>query len=116
VKHFELSVHCSRLGPGHRCGAEWGDKAAPDPAIYRNSRRVSAACHLQLVQFFFDDMKSIVADLLVGTHLENGLPGGLESSAMDFDVCVTRTIACGNIGSFACQMGRELLPDERDGG
>lgn len=32
-------------------------------------------------------MKGIVADLLVGTHLEDGLPRRLESAAMDVAVC-----------------------------
>ena len=36
---------------------------------------VWATCHLEPVQFLFDSMKGIVADLVVGTHGENGLPG-----------------------------------------
>jgi hypothetical protein len=58
-------------------------------------------------------MKGIVADLVVGTHGENGLPGRLECSTIDFAVCGARDIACVNsIRSFVCQTRRELLPDD----
>ena len=58
-------------------------------------------------------MKGIVADLVVGTHGENGLPGRLECSTIDFAVCGARDIACVNsIRSFVCKTCRELLPDD----
>src|SRR5260370_16850491 len=58
-------------------------------------------------------MKGIVADLVVGTHGENALPGRLECSTIDFAVCGARDIACVNsIRSFVCQTCRELLPDD----
>src|SRR5258707_15250767 len=58
-------------------------------------------------------MKGIVADLVVGTHGENALPGRLECSTLDFAVCGPRDIACVNsIRSFVCQTCRELLPDD----
>ena len=56
-------------------------------------------------------MKGIVADLVVGTHGENGLPGRLECSTMKFAVRGARGIACVSIRSFVCQTCRELLPD-----
>ena len=32
-------------------------------------------------------MKGVVTDLVAGTHGENGLPGRLKGSTMDFAVC-----------------------------
>ena len=57
-------------------------------------------------------MKGIVADLVVGTHGENGLPGRLECSTIDFAVCGARGIASVSIRSFVCQTCCELLADE----
>ena len=56
-------------------------------------------------------MKGIVADLVVGTHGENGLPGRLECATKKFAVCGARGIACVSIWWFVCQTCRELLPD-----
>src|SRR5258707_8976590 len=62
-------------------------------------------------------MKRIVADLVVGTHGENSLPGCLECSTKKFAVCGARGIACVSIRSFVSQTCRELLPDDvRDRG
>jgi hypothetical protein len=54
-------------------------------------------------------MKGVVADLVVRTHGENGLPGCLQGSAMDF---IVRGSGCISIPSFVCETRRELPPDE----
>ena len=57
-------------------------------------------------------MKGIVADLVVGTHGENGLPGRLECSHDRSSLCAERLASPASaIRSFGCQTCRELLPD-----
>ncbi|MBA2565180.1 MAG: hypothetical protein H0V09_07125 [Gemmatimonadetes bacterium] len=55
-----------------------------------DSLMVRTTCHFEPIQFLFDPMKGIIADLVVGTHVENSPPRRLESSAMDFAVCGVR--------------------------
>ena len=57
-------------------------------------------------------MKGVVADLVPGTHSENGLPGGLDGSTMDFGVCGARASRCVRIRTFVCQTCREFPPYE----
>ena len=57
-------------------------------------------------------MKCVVADLVAGTHGENGLPGRLDGSPMDFAVCGAPGIACVGICSFGCQTRFEVPPDD----
>src|SRR5687767_2192370 len=40
--------------------------------------------HFEPVQFLFDLMKGVVADLIAVTHFVNGLAGGLEGTPTDF--------------------------------
>jgi Dolichyl-phosphate-mannose-protein mannosyltransferase len=68
------------------------------------------ACHFQPVQFLFDLMERIVADLVVGTHVENSLSSRFERATMQFAMCGAHRI-CLSIHSGVCQMRRELLPD-----
>ena len=68
--------------------------------------------HLEPVQFLFHPMKGIVTDLVACPHRENGLPGRLEGSAMDFGVGRMGSSACVSIWPFVCQTSRETLPDD----
>jgi hypothetical protein len=62
-------------------------------------------------------MKGIVADLVVSTHGENGLPGRSEGPTKQFPVFGTRGIASVSIWSFGCQTCCQLLADKvRDRG
>jgi hypothetical protein len=56
-------------------------------------------------------MKGIVADLVGGTHGENGLPCRLKRSAVDVAVSGSSGIAGASIRTRIHQMGRELPPD-----
>ena len=47
---------------------------------------VPAACHFEPVQFLLDAVERIVADLVVGTHGENGLARCLKGRPMDCPV------------------------------
>src|SRR5262249_62086751 len=68
-------------------------------------------CHFEPVQFLFHPMKGVVADLVAGTHGENGLPSRPEGSTMDLAVRGARGVVGAAIGSFICQMFRQLPPD-----
>ena len=57
-------------------------------------------------------MKGIVADLAVGTHGENGLPGCPKGSTKKFAVFGTGGIASVSIRWFMRQTCRQLLSDE----
>ena len=46
-----------------------------------------AAGHFEPVQFLFDEMERVVADLAAGTHGDNGLPRRLKRSTVECAVC-----------------------------
>src|SRR5262245_52152781 len=52
--------------------------------VYMRSSLLTTGCHFEPIQFLFHQMKGIVADFLVCTHGENGLPGGPKCRTMDF--------------------------------
>jgi hypothetical protein len=57
-------------------------------------------------------MKGVVPDLVVGPHGENGLPGCLHGSAMDFAIRGALAVACLGLRSLVCQACRQLMPND----
>jgi hypothetical protein len=74
------------------------------------STLVSATRHLEPVQFLFDTMERIVADLVVGTHGKNSVPRRVDRPAVESRMCGSRGPVCAAIRICLCQMCGELLP------
>ena len=55
-------------------------------------------------------MKRVVADLVVGTHAQDGLASGLDGSAAEIAVCQSHRSV--GIRSFWCKVSGQLLPDD----
>jgi hypothetical protein len=75
------------------------------------SRRRPAAGHFEPVQFLFDLMERVVADLVVGPHDEHRLPRGLEGATVELAVCRMCGTTVSSIQLLLGQMRRELLSD-----
>ena len=74
-------------------------------------RRRAAACHFKPVQFLFDDVKRIVADLVTGTQGQDGRSRGVDGATMEFAMCGVHAILCAGIRPGASEMRGEFLPD-----
>jgi hypothetical protein len=57
-------------------------------------------------------MKSVVADLVVGTHGEYRFPGRFQGCAMEVAVYGARASVEAGIRTLVRQMCRELVPEE----
>ena len=55
-------------------------------------RRRAAPCHFKPVQFLLDDVERIVADLVIGTHSQDGFPDGVDRATMEFAMCGVHAI------------------------
>lgn len=76
-----IQIKASPLHASHGCAS------APSFRVITNS-------DLDFVQFFFQPMKGVVTDLVVGAHRESGLSRRVESAAIDFAVLRARDTAC----------------------
>ena len=79
---------------------------------FRGSRRLPCARHFEPVQLLLDAMKGIVPDLVVGTHGENGLPGGVDRITTDLRPRRRLLIRCVGVACLRCQARSELLPKQ----
>ena len=56
-------------------------------------------------------VERIVANFVVGAHVDNSLPRGFQGSPMEFAMCGLRGIAAVTVRLSMCQVCGELLPD-----
>jgi len=83
----------------------WRSRLCFRPGICR-----PAARHLDPVQFLFQLMKRVVADLVVGTHGQSDLARSPKSPEVNVVVTGSPGFALFRIGVQGSQMGREFLP------
>jgi hypothetical protein len=75
------------------------------------SRPLPAACHFQPIELLFHLMKSIVSDLVVGTHVEHRVACRLDGRAVNLGAGGTLAAPWCRIRVRGSEMRRELLPE-----
>src|SRR5262245_48338185 len=68
--------------------------------------------HSEPIQFLFNALKGIVADLASRAHREDGTSRSYQGASTDLAVCHTPSSCWVSIGSFVHQPCFELLPNE----